>query len=242
MTCVYPCIINNNVEMVRQLVRGGLDVGITDERGCTALWHAVDINNYPMVKALVQSPSCHFNIINRKDVTNLCPIHVACIHANVKIASLLVRHGSRVDVPTHRGSTPLILACRSASYDTARLLLLNGANPNHTGLNGHTPISAVLECCPDTKILHMLIEAGASIDRADIRKCLENKLPLLKTCPEVIQTLKILASAPSSLKMTCCLTIRKSLLSSRCTDHLVHKVQQLPLPNIVKEFILLNHL
>ncbi|XP_005109378.2 ankyrin repeat domain-containing protein 27 [Aplysia californica] len=239
LTCVYPCIVKDDVEMVRLLVSGGLDVNLRDERGCSPLWHAVDTNNYAMAKAFLQSPNCD---VNAKDVTKLCPIHVAAIHANVKIASLLVRHGAHVDVPTVRGSTPLILACKSASYETARLLLLNGANPNHAGLNGHTPISAVLECCPDRLILDILIEAGAGIDRADIRKCQKEKLPLLKLCPDVLETLKILASAPRSLKMLCCLGIRKCLLASHSRLHLMLKVQQLPLPNIVREFLLLNHL
>ena len=239
LTAVFPCIVRGEIDMVELLVKGGLDVNITDDRGCSALWHAVDLKHYAMAKAFARAPGCD---INAPDVTRLCPLHVAAIHGDVKLASLLIRHGAKIDVQTVRGSTSLIIACKKASYETARLLLLNGANPNHKGINGHTPISAVLEACPDRKILDMLIEAGACIDHADIKKCLKEKLPLLKTCPDVLDTLRILASNPRHLKVLCCLVIRKTLLLSKSDIHLVLKVQQLPLPNIVKEFLLLNHL
>ncbi|GFO42152.1 ankyrin repeat [Plakobranchus ocellatus] len=238
-TAIFPCIVRGEIDMVELLVKGGQDVNLTDDRGCTALWHAVDLKHYAMAKAFVRAPGCD---VNAPDVTRLCPLHVAAIHSDVKIASLLIRHGAKIDVLTVRGSTPLIIACKKGSYDTSRLLLLNGANPNHKGINGHTPISAVLEACSDRQILDMLIEAGACIDHADIRKCLKEKLPLLKTCSDVLETLKVLASNPRHLKILCCLVIRKSLLVSKSNIHLVLKVQQLPLPNIVKEFLLLNYL
>ncbi|GFS08969.1 ankyrin-1-like [Elysia marginata] len=238
-TAIFPCIVRGEVEMVELLVKGGLDVNITDDRGCSALWHSVDLRNYSMTRAFAREKSCD---VNMPDVTRLCPLHVAAIHGDVKLASLLIRYGARIDVLTVRGSTPLIIACKKASYDTSRLLLLNGADPNHKGINGHTPISAVLEACSDRQILDMLIEAGACIDHADIRKCLKEKLPLLKTSPDVLDTLRFLASNPRHLKVLCCLVIRKSLLDSKSDIHLVLKVQQLPLPNIVKEFLLLNHL
>ncbi|RUS83866.1 hypothetical protein EGW08_008347 [Elysia chlorotica] len=157
LTAVFPCIVRYETDMVELLIRGGLDVNITDDRGCSGLWHAVDLQHYAMVRAFVKAPNCD---VNAPDVTRLCPLHVAAIHADVKIASLLIRYGAKVDVKTVRGSTPLIIACKKASYETSRLLLLNGADPNHKGINGHTPISAVLEACPDRQILDMLIEAG----------------------------------------------------------------------------------
>ncbi|KAK3791435.1 hypothetical protein RRG08_046587 [Elysia crispata] len=239
LTAVFPCILRCETDMVELLIKGGLDVNITDDRGCSALWHAVDLLHYPMARAFARVPGCD---VNAPDVTRLCPLHVAAIHGDVKIASLLIRYGAKVDVQTVRGSTPLIIACKKASYDTSRLLLLNGSNPNHKGINGHTPISAVLEACPSRQILDMLIEAGVCIDHADVKKCLKEEPPLLKTCPDVLDTLKVLASHPRHLKVLCCLSIRKSLLHSNSDLHLVLKVQQLPVPNIVKEFLLLNHL
>lgn len=239
LSCLYPCIVKADVDMIRHLVQRGLDVNIYDDRGCTPLWHAVDLDNYHMVKTLVSSPACDVNIC---DVTSLFPLHVAALHANVKTASLLVRKGARIDVLTVRGSTPLTLACRSNSYETARLLLLNGANPTHRGINGHTPISAVLESCPDRKILDMLIEAGACIDKADIEKCMKEKLHFVSSDPAVLEILRVLAHTPRSLKMQSCLAIRKYILAARSTLHIVDKVQQLRIPNCMKEFLLLNHL
>jgi hypothetical protein len=51
-----------------------------------------------------------------------------------------------------------VLACKAASFKTARLLLLNGADPNVVGYNGHMPLSAALEACTDRALPDMLIE------------------------------------------------------------------------------------
>lgn len=240
-TCIYPCIVQGHLDMTRLLVSAGFDVNIQDERGCTPLWHAVDLSNYQMTKAITSSPLCDVNI---EDHTHLSPLHVIALkdYADVRIASLLIRRGAHIDALTSRGCTPLILACKSDRYDLVRLLLLNGANPNHCGYNGHTPISAVLENCKDSFILELLMKAGARIDLVDVRKCFKDKLPLLKTCPGVVDLLKLCASTPTDLKMLCCLRIRKALFQGKSGIHLLSKVQTLPLPNIVKEFLMLNYL
>lgn len=239
LSSVYPCIVKRDVEMVRELVQAGLDVNIYDDRGCTALWHAVDLQDYAMVKAMVASSACDVNV---PDITLLRPLHVAALHGNVRIASLLVRHGARIDVVQLRGSTPLILACKSACYQTARLLLLNGADPNHVGFNGHTPLSAALENCSERQLPDMLVSAGAIADCSTLQKCRKEKLPLLQKCPEMMEQLREIASSPHALKVQCLLAIRRSLLASPVPQHFVHKVQQLPVPRIVQEFILLSHL
>jgi len=61
LTCIYPCIVKNYVEMIKLLVQGGFDVNTSDDRGCTPLWHAVDLNNYDiMIKIIVFSLKLHY--------------------------------------------------------------------------------------------------------------------------------------------------------------------------------------
>ena len=239
LTCLYPCVVKREVAMVRELVQAGMDVNIHDDRGCTALWHAVDLQDYDMVKAMTSSPSCDVNVA---DVTMLRPLHVAALHGNVRLASLLIRHGALVDVVQLRGSTPLVMACKAACFQTSRLLLLNGANPNHVGYNGHMPLSAALESCRDRALPDLLIEAGAIVDCSTLRKCRKEKLPLLQTCPEMLSLLTEVSRTPHALKLQCVLALRRALVASAVHLHFVLKVQQLPVPKIIQEFILLSHL
>lgn len=239
LSCVYRCVVKRDVEMVKELVQAGLDVNLHDDRGCTALWHAVDLQDYDMAKAMTSSPKCDVNVA---DVTMLRPLHVAALHGNVRLASLLVRHGALIDVVQLRGSTPLVLACKAACLQTARLLLLNGADPNYVGYNGHMPLSAALESCTDRALPDLLIEAGAIVDCSTLRKCRKEKLPLLRACPEVLQLLTEVSRTPHALKLQCVLSIRRALLASALHLHFVLKVQRLPVPKIVQEFILLSHL
>lgn len=239
MSCVYPSIVRRDVEMVQLLVRAGLDVNLCDDRGCTALWHAVDLQDYDLAKALVGSPACDVNL---PDVAQLRPLHVAALHGHVRLASLLIRHGARVDPVQLRGSTPLVLACKAACCQTARLLLLNGADPNHVGYNGHTPMSAALESCRERHLTDLLIDAGATVDCTTVRKCIRDQVPLLQTCPEVLDLIRELARTPRPLKVQCLLAVRRAVVASLSKLHFVLKVESLPVPRIVQELILLSYL
>ena len=173
----------------------------------------------------------------------LRPLHVAALHGDARMASLLVRRGARVDAAQLRGSTPLVLACKAGCLRTSRLLLLNGADPNHVGHNGHVPLSAALESgCGSSALPELLIAAGAVVDCSTLRKCRQEKLPLLRACPEVLRLLTEASGAPHALKLQCVLSVRRALLASAPTPHFVLRVQRLPVPRVVQEFILLSHL
>ncbi|XP_076444944.1 uncharacterized protein LOC143282931 [Babylonia areolata] len=243
LSCLYPCVVKRQVAMVKELVQAGMDVNIHDDRGCTALWHAVDLQDYDMAKAMTSSPGCDVNIA---DVTMLRPLHVAALHGHVRLASLLVRHGAEVDAVQVRGSTALTLACKAGCARTARLLLLNGADPNHVGNNGHMPLSAALESCRDPALPELLMEAGAIVDCSTLRKCRSEKPPLLRSFPEMLPRLTEMARTPHALRLQCVLSIRRALLRSAGGGvrrlHFVLKVQRLPVPRIVQEFVLFGHL
>ncbi|XP_071137346.1 ankyrin repeat and SOCS box protein 8-like [Mytilus edulis] len=239
LTIMFKCIVKEDVPMVKLLVQGGFDVNIVDDRGWSPLLHAVDMDNYEMVKAILISDKCDVNI---KDTANLRPLHMAAMHANSKIASQLVRRGAKVDVVQIRGWTPLILTCRANCVQTTRLLLLNGANPNHTGLNGHTPLSTALQFSTCKEIPEMLLEAGASVDITLIKRCQSEKFQNLILHPELMVLIKYCAESPQTLRTLSCLVIRNSLIHSSQNIHLMKKVEQLPLPKLIKEYILLGHL
>lgn len=239
LTVMYKCIVKEDVPMIKLLVQGGFDVNIIDDRGWSPLMHAVDMDNYEMVKAILINENCDVNI---SDTAKLRPLHIAAMHANNKIASQLVRRGAKVDVVQIRGWTPLILSCRADCVQTTRLLLLNGANPNHVGLNGHTPISTALQFSVCREIPEMLLEAGASVDVNLIKRCRSEKFQNIILHPELMELIKYCAEGPQSLRTLTCLVIRNSLIHSPQNTHLMKKVENLPMPKLIKEYILLGHL
>jgi ankyrin repeat protein len=239
LTCMFPCIVKGEVDMIRLLVQAGYDVNVYDDRGCTALWHAVDLDNYEMVKAMVKANGCDVNVT---DHAKLRPLHVAAMRGNPRVMSRLIRCGAAVDVPQLRGSTALILTCRTGCYDSARLLILNGADPNHVGRNGHFPLSTALQWSSDRRLPELLLEAGAKVGLELIQKCREEKLNLFKENPDLFLLLKDLSEEPRSLKTVCQLVIRKCLVQSNPNLHLLKKVDQLPLPRLIKDYLLLWNL
>ena len=52
LTTMYRCIVKRDLPMIKFLVSGGFDVNMYDDRKCTALWHAVDLDDYEMLKLM----------------------------------------------------------------------------------------------------------------------------------------------------------------------------------------------
>ena len=240
LTCMYRCIVQSEVHLIKLLVTGGFDVNAFDERGCSSIWHAADLNNYDMLKAMLLSKDAN---VNKPDNTSLTPLHISAMKGNVKMTSLLIQRGADVDKVQLRGSTPLILACRAADYETVRILLLNGADPNHVGYNGHNVISTSLQSTTDIRIPEMLMSCGALVDLELIDLCKKEgkKFMLLKEHPEFFELLKENAFAPRTMKTFCCLKIRRLLVQSRVKMHLIKKVEMLPLPRLIKDYLLFGH-
>ncbi|KAL4233508.1 hypothetical protein ACF0H5_008189 [Mactra antiquata] len=240
LTCMYRCIVQLNIPIIKMLVNGGFDVNLYDERGCTPVWHAADLNNYEMLKVMLIPKNAD---VTRADNTRLTPLHIAAMKGNMKMTSLLIQRGADVDKVQLRGSTPLILACRAANFDTVRILLLNGADPNHVGYNGHNVISTALQSTVDMRIPEMLISCGALIDLELIELCRKEgkKFLLLKEHPEFFELMKECAFTPRTMKTFCCLNIRRLLVRSRVKMHLIKKVEMLPLPRLIKDYLLFGH-
>nr|XP_022287198.1 ankyrin repeat and protein kinase domain-containing protein 1-like [Crassostrea virginica]XP_022287199.1 ankyrin repeat and protein kinase domain-containing protein 1-like [Crassostrea virginica] len=241
LTPIFPAVVHGDIKTIKILVRGGYDVSNYDDRGCTAIWHAVDLDNYEMVKILLSGRSSDL-AVNAPDNAQLRPLHIAAMHGNNRIASLLIRGGAEVDATQIRGWTSLLLACRAGSESTAKLLLLNGADPNHVGKNGHTPLSTSLQFSESYSIAYMLLESGADVNLELLRRCKAEKFMNLLANPGLYHLLVFCSESPRTLRTLCCSTIRKTLVSSASAIHLVQKVEQLPIPTLIKEYILLGQL
>ncbi|XP_041481037.1 transient receptor potential cation channel subfamily A member 1 homolog [Lytechinus variegatus] len=91
-------------------------------------------------------------LFNEKDIHGLTPLHLACNHDESRrqmtvIAALLSLGDVKVDEPVNISgmkSTLLNIACNNNHYETAQLLLENGANPLVEDGTNHTPLFTIL--------------------------------------------------------------------------------------------------
>ena len=106
----------------------------------TPLVYAVDIGNDSIVKLLVEYGNANVNVaIN----TGETPLHIAAKKGFTGIVKILLEHKADIEAQDLIRQTPLIAAVRSNRYETAKLLLENGANPNHATSSRRTALDWV---------------------------------------------------------------------------------------------------
>ncbi|MBU1109953.1 MAG: ankyrin repeat domain-containing protein [Candidatus Riflebacteria bacterium] len=114
---------------VDTLLQAGCPANATDSEGCTPLLRALDSGaNDEVIRILVNAGA---------DVNAILPLraspsalHLAVMNHETEIVRLLLDHGARVNVLDQLGATPLFTAISCNRFDSARLLLQNGAEVN----------------------------------------------------------------------------------------------------------------
>uniref|UniRef100_A0AAQ6IKC3 Uncharacterized protein n=1 Tax=Anabas testudineus TaxID=64144 RepID=A0AAQ6IKC3_ANATE len=72
-------------------------------------------------------------------------LHWACSVNHLSLSRTLIRYGAAVDLQDNKGETALFLSALHGCYDTARLLLLHGANLELHDWRGRQPIDVARE-------------------------------------------------------------------------------------------------
>ncbi|KAL2084424.1 hypothetical protein ACEWY4_019942 [Coilia grayii] len=83
--------------------------------------------------------------VNNTDHTGRSALHWACTVNHLALARTLIRYAAAVDLQDNKGETPLFLSALHGCYDTARLLLLNGANQELCDHRGWRPLDVARE-------------------------------------------------------------------------------------------------
>lgn len=99
------------------------------------------------------------------------PLFIATRDGRAEAAKLLVFRGARIDVPTSRGATALLMAVtqpyptEEERLDLVTYLLKRGANPNLAAATGFTPLYYAAAAQKE-KVVSLLLEYGAYLDPA----------------------------------------------------------------------------
>lgn len=123
------------------------------------------------------------------------PLHIAAFFGHEALALKLIERGAEVDVRSTNAmkNTPLHAAAAGRKFDSVRLLLKEGANPNASQEGGWTALHAAAQN-GDREIVELLLANGADLNaRADNQQNALD-LALLKGRQDVAKLLGALAA------------------------------------------------
>ncbi|MHC1776997.1 MAG: ankyrin repeat domain-containing protein [Lentimicrobium sp.] len=115
--------------------------------------------------------SIDFNVRLYKDYYKM--LIDCCKEENSDYGSKIIKHISDINEYDKNGWNPLIISCYFGSKEMLKLLLLNGANPNITNLNGTTTLMYAKESylkTRDFEIIRILLEKGVDLYKKDIHE------------------------------------------------------------------------
>ena len=111
----------NPRETCRVLLKNGAEVFQMDARGFTALHHAVEAGSLQTVKILLD---CRLpSTLERVDLSNNTPLHIACMHNRPDILSFLLDQGANVTAKNKRNMTCLDVAVEWEASEVAMTLM-----------------------------------------------------------------------------------------------------------------------
>ncbi|GIC91000.1 uncharacterized protein Aud_007440 [Aspergillus udagawae] len=160
-----------DIEICRILIEAGADLDAPSGQGMrtTALHRASKHNNVECVRMLLEA-GADPNLA----VDGETPLHTACAwYKRLDIVGLLLQFGAHVNPPQDCARlTPLQLAVKHGGPNLVQLLLDNKANPNSfTTSKTGTPLQMACRNSGDSKIVELLIAAGADIDCRSGYRC-----------------------------------------------------------------------
>lgn len=167
--------MNPSPEVMRLLLKTGLDVNARDQRLTTPFFRAASFNTNPEVLRLLIEAGAEVDI---RDDDGDTPLHQAAFGNNdgPRIVAFLLELGMDPDARNSFGETPLTTVCRylmppEKASRIVRALIEAGAdvnartNVNAEGTGGATPLLlAAVGFGQDLLSVRMLVEAGADVN------------------------------------------------------------------------------
>ncbi len=181
------------LDVAKLLVERGADVNAKEAwRGQTALMWAVD-NNFPELTQYLIDNGADVNVrasandwdsqitaeprAQYRPVGGLTVLLYAARSGCTRCVRSLLAAGADIDKPTPEGMTPLMIAIDNTAYDTARVLLDEGANPHvwdwygrtalyvatdMSSFRGRQPHPTASSETSATDLIRLLLEAGVN--------------------------------------------------------------------------------
>ena len=159
----FQAVEKGDLEAVEVMIKDNpCLVNTEDQRGCTAIFHAIIKKNRDIVKLLIRNGA----LLRVGDHDLRAPVHYAGFMDDTAMVQLLLDNGAVIDSRAIGAATPLIHSSLSNRTELSRFLVNNGADINIQCNSLTTPLYfAVLNDNQD--YLTFLLENGADIDTSD---------------------------------------------------------------------------
>ena len=184
---------------VKALLRNGADVNAAQGDGMTALHWAAQKGDTELV-AMLLSAGASVRATTR--LGGYTPMHLASQAGHPRVVAALLAAGSPADVRTATGASPLMLAARSGSVDTATRLIENGADINAkestygqtvlmvaAGLNRAELVALLLARGADATLASSVVDLNAltaPVDFDPVRGTVEQSGPVATNRPKEV--------------------------------------------------------
>ena len=151
---------NQDTLSVRDLVKQGAAVNVSQPDGVTALHWAAQWNDTEMADVLLRA-GAQVNAANAYGVT---PLSLACTNGSTAMVERLLKAGADSKAATVSGETVLMTCARAGASRAVKALLAAGADLNaKENSGGQTALMwAALE--GHTPVVRVLIESGSAVD------------------------------------------------------------------------------
>lgn len=157
--------IRNNAksELLREIIKAGVDINGIDSEGNTPLMFAALKNTNPeTISLLIESGAA----VNSQNESGLTPLMLAVINnPNHEVSEVLIKSGADVNITDKSGSSALIYAANSGeSSNLIPLLLHAGGEPNVINNEWISPILRAVLNDIEIESIKALIKGGAEIN------------------------------------------------------------------------------
>ena len=140
------------IQKVKELIKGGVDINITNKYGENALEVSVEEGNLVLVKLLI-TEGVELASLRRTLVQE------ATCNGDTEIVKLLIDAGVDVNITNSSGRNPLSYAAENGHVEIVKLLITLGADVNNQSSEDGT--SVLIEASNNTDIIKVLLESGA---------------------------------------------------------------------------------
>nr|XP_021333174.1 ankyrin-2 isoform X26 [Danio rerio] len=130
-----------NIDKVLEYLKGGVDIGTSNQNGLNALHLAAKEGHVDLVQELLGRGSS-VDSATKKGNTAL---HIASLAGQGDVVKILSKRGANINAQSQNGFTPLYMASQENHLDVVRYLLENGGNQSIATEDGFTPLAIALQ-------------------------------------------------------------------------------------------------
>ncbi len=168
----------NNIRMMRLLIRVGVDPNLALTHYASALHQAAKQGNLDMASMLLEFEHTNKDLKNKLGYT---PLSSAAYFGHLQCVSLLMARGADAEITTKKGETALYIATARGRLRIVNKLLHNKqVDINHPTHSGRTPLYIAAKK-GHVKIVNHLLNAGANPFLADNKKKTPSDVAHVKT-------------------------------------------------------------